>query len=68
MGNAGSGKTTLAFQLQAKLTSFLCIILIYTIGCQAGSASVLRGFQELQTELCEKDEWIIEGAYIGARA
>lgn len=64
VGNAGSGKTTLAFQLQAKLKLPLYHLDLY-YWLPGWQRIGFERFQELQTELCEKDEWIIEGAYIG---
>ena len=63
VGNAGSGKTTLAFQLKEKLKLPLYHLDQY-YWLPGWQRVGLERFSELQTELCEKDEWIIEGAYI----
>ncbi len=63
VGNAGSGKTTLAFQLQEKLNLPLYHLDQY-YWLPGWQRVGLERYAELQTELCNKDEWIIEGAYI----
>ncbi len=63
VGNAGSGKTTLAFQLQKKLN-----LPLYHLDQFCWKPSwkrvPIQEFYAAHTELCKGDEWIIEGSYI----
>lgn len=63
VGNSGSGKTTLAFQLHKK-----CNLPLYHIDQYYWGAGWQRPdpeeFKNRYGELCKKDAWIIEGAYI----
>lgn len=62
IGNGGSGKTTIAFQLKEKLGLPLYHLDQYywTSDWQRVDLEV---FKQAHDELCEKDEWIIEGSY-----
>ncbi len=63
VGNAGSGKTTLAFQLQKQFK-----LPLYHLDQYSWKPNWQRinfeQFQAIHGELCEKDKWIIEGSYI----
>lgn len=63
IGNSGSGKTTLAFQLQKMLNLPLYHLDQYCWLPNWQRVSREK-FYEAHAELCEKDEWIIEGSYI----
>ncbi|MGC2310124.1 MAG: hypothetical protein WA432_00710 [Candidatus Babeliaceae bacterium] len=63
VGNAGSGKTTLAFQLQKKFNLPLYHLDQYY--WQSNWERVgLEKFNKIHEELCKKDAWIIEGLYV----
>ena len=63
IGNAGSGKTTLAFQLQKKLN--LPVYHLDQYYWQPRWQRVdFEQFSKTHDELCEKNEWIIEGSYL----
>lgn len=61
-GNAGSGKTTLAFQLKDALN-----LPLYHLDQYYWLPNWERGsfekFQEVHHELCKKEAWILEGSY-----
>ncbi len=63
VGNAGSGKTTLAFQLQKKLNLPLYHLDQYYWLPNWGRIGIEK-FTEIHTELCRRDAWIMEGPYI----
>ncbi len=62
IGNCGSGKTSLAFQLQEKLK-----LPLYHLDQYAWRPHWERvdfeQFSEAHSELCKKEEWILEGLY-----
>ena len=62
IGNAGSGKTTVAFKLHEKLSLPLYHLDQYywTSDWKRVDPEV---FLQAHNDLCEKDEWIIEGSY-----
>lgn len=63
IGNAGSGKTTLAFQLQQKLK-----LPLYHLDQYAWEPDWQRidfeKFSAVHETLCKRDEWILEGLYV----
>lgn len=63
IGNAGSGKTTLAFQLQKKLK-----LPLYHLDQYAWAPNWQRinfeTFAASHETLCKKDKWILEGLYV----
>ncbi len=62
IGCAGSGKTTLAFHLQEKLKLPLYHLDQYywKPGWQRAE---FEEFSKIHADLCEQDEWIMEGSY-----
>ena len=63
IGNAGSGKTTLAFLLQEKLKLPLYHLDQY-YWKPGWRRREFEQFATTHNELCELDEWIIEGSYM----
>lgn len=62
IGCAGSGKTTLAFQLHKKLNLPLYHLDQY-YWLPNWKRVGLEKFNEVHNELCKKDTWIMEGSY-----
>lgn len=63
IGNAGSGKTTLSFHLQKKLNLPLYHLDRFCWKPHWEKVPT-EEFYAAHTELCARDEWIIEGSYI----
>lgn len=63
IGNAGSGKTTIAFALQKKLNLPLYHLDQY-YWLPNWERLGLEKFTQIHDELCKKDKWIIEGSYL----
>lgn len=62
IGNAGSGKTTLAFTLHEKLSLPLYHLDQYC--WKPGWKKVeFETFKHIHDDLCHKDSWIVEGSY-----
>lgn len=62
VGNAGSGKTTLAFELEKKLQLPLYHLDHY-YWLPNWQKIDFEIFKERHSELCKKDAWILEGSY-----
>lgn len=62
IGNAGSGKTTLAFKLSEKMNLTLYHLDQYC--WKPGWQKIeFETFKQIHDNLCQKDAWIIEGSY-----
>ncbi len=62
IGNGGSGKTTVAFKLYEKLGLPIYHLDQYYWTSEWKRVD-LEVFRQAHNDLCEKDEWIIEGSY-----